>query len=1841
MNLRILSALPAFAALMLAPAAAVDSVVVFNEINYHPADGDAAGEWIELHNQMAVDIDLSAWHIEDGVNITFPEGTVIPGGGYLLVAANPAALQAASGLSGVQGPFSGGLNNGGERLELRDRNDRLMDKVVFSDSGKWPVAPDGSGATLAKRDQNTISNEPGNWTSSVVVGGTPGARNFPSANATILPLVAMEALWRHEVSGTDPGTAWKEPAFNDAAWLGVNGATLVGYWPFNSNAAASFGSSGQLIGSPAAAVDRAGTAGEALAFNGSSQYVSVPGGGGLNGAASGTITLWAKWNAVSQDADCCGSFGAILARQSNGAFSENILALNGSNPATARLVWKQNGAGSTLLTSSAAVGTGWRHIAVTFSPGGSTLYLNGVAQGTAIGSALSNNAGTPLSLGSWAGDGAGFMNGTLDDVAIWNAPLPATQIAQLAASSKAPADFSGVENAVYYSGDGTMASNDELRRKRVPNGASTYYFRNAFNFSGNPAAAALKLDLAVDDGAVFYLNGTEIHRHNMPEGVISYGTPAATVVGVTPLLSGIAVPAGALVNGANVLAVEVHQAESPDSGMVFGAALTAVITPPGLEAVRPDPLVFNELSAAGTGPLQIELVNRGPGVLDLAGYKVQRMGVSPDATFDFPAQPLAAGAFYVLTEGDLGFGAAAGDRLVLKRPGGAAVADAVEVRARSRGRSPDGTGEFLVPAQATFGVPNVFAVPANIVINEIMYSAPPTLERPASGANPAVAYAKNPEQWIELYNRSAQTVDLTGWRIDEGIDFPFPVGTLIPAGGWLVVAKDPLALKAKFRRLNALGPFSNSLSSSGERLVLRDANDNPADTVHYSDDGRWPEAADGGGSSLELRDPRADNNAGATWAASNESSRSAWQTYTYVGVAVASAVGPDTQWREFVLGLLDKGEVLLDDITVTESPTGTTPVQLLQNTAFTVDASKWRIMGNHSGTVIEDPDQPGNKVLRLIATGSTDHMSNHAETTFASNRSVVNGRTYRISYRAKWISGCRQLNTRLYFNRLAKTTVLDGHHLYGTPGSANTAAVANIGPTYAALQHQPAVPAALSPVTVSVDAADPDNVAAMVLWSRVESGAWSSQPMAQDAAQPQRYAATLPGRSAGTIVQFYVEGTDGQGAVTTFPAAGPDSRALYKVNDGLARTNGLHNVRLVTLTEDANRMHATVNLMSNQRIGATLIYDEQEIFYDVGLRLKGSEHSRTETLRLGFNVGFNSEQLFRGVHRSFAMDRSESTGFGQREMLMHVVENHCGGVPTRYHDLIQVIAPRLEHTGGAELQLGRYTDIFLDDQYENGSDGTVFEYELIYQLNSTDTGSAEGNKIPAPDSVVGIGITNMGNDKEPYRWTYLIKNNEDQDDYSRVIPWAKWMASSGTAFTSAINTYIDPDQWLRATAINVLSGAGDSYAGDGSQHNVQFYVRPSDGKVLLFPHDMDAFHDAGRSIYPNGELNKILAVPAHARTYFYHLLDIMATTHNAAYLGRWATQFGAMLPAQPFASHLAFVTSRNASVTAAINGTVPPGTAFAITTNGGNNTSTANSTISLTGTANLSIRTIRVNGITHPITWNSRTVWSVTLPLAAGANVLSVQGVDRNGALLGTALDTITVTNTGTAAPLPVRINEWMASNAGPGGHGDPADGLFQDWFELFNPNAAPVNLSGYTVTDNLSIPAKWSLPSGTTIPANGFLVIWADNDLLQNTPGNGLHAAFQLSGSGEALGLYNASGVAQHTLTFGPQGQNISQGLYPDGDINGVRSMPNWTPRWPNTLTLPMRITSAVKNGAGFSMEWTALPGRTYRMEWSPDLAAPWTAVVPDIQAAGETASSVDPAPAPGRRYYRIRRLE
>jgi hypothetical protein len=125
--------------------ARADTSVVFNEIMYHPATNEPAMEWLELYNQMAVDVDMSGWRLDGDIHYKFGSNIVVHGGAFVVVAISPTNLAAVTGLTNILGPFTNRLSNSGGKLLLRNNNDRVVNEVDYDVSGQWPVAPDGSG----------------------------------------------------------------------------------------------------------------------------------------------------------------------------------------------------------------------------------------------------------------------------------------------------------------------------------------------------------------------------------------------------------------------------------------------------------------------------------------------------------------------------------------------------------------------------------------------------------------------------------------------------------------------------------------------------------------------------------------------------------------------------------------------------------------------------------------------------------------------------------------------------------------------------------------------------------------------------------------------------------------------------------------------------------------------------------------------------------------------------------------------------------------------------------------------------------------------------------------------------------------------------------------------------------------------------------------------------------------------------------------------------------------------------------------------------------------------------------------------------------------------------------------------------------------------------------------------------------------------------------------------------------------------------------------------------------------------------------------------------------------
>lgn len=1256
------------------------------------------------------------------------------------------------------------------------------------------------------------------------------------------------------------------------------------------------------------------------------------------------------------------------------------------------------------------------------------------------------------------------------------------------------------------------------------NQATTHYFRNTFTFSGDPGAATLTLWPIHDDAAVYYLNGTEIHRSNIAAGQTHSTFATAAVADPFFPKNPVTVPAGLLVGGTNVLAAEVHQDSAASPDMLFGAQLEAATLP---AAARDNPVLrFTEISAATDATFRVELRNSSSSLLSLAGFTLSD---SNGQTFALSGT-LAAGAYLVIDETTAGWRPLDGARVFLTQ--GDQYFDGRTVTGRLRGLTPDGLWGY--PSAASFGSANSFSLNDAIVINEIMYGAPGT----------------SAEEWIELHNRSASPVDVSGWQFTDGTSVTFPAGTPpIPAGGYALVVWDVAAFNALHPGLPAVyGPMNGSLSGAGERIRLRDANGNLADEVRYAEGGSWPNFTSRSASTIELRNPFADNANGAAWAASDETSRGTWQNVDYTFAGTVFETNP-TYYSELILGLINDGEVLIDDISVRQDPAGTN-IELIQNGGFSAgNANTWRFTGNtRRSVVVDDPDSPGNKVLKLVHNGSIDHMSNHAETTLKNGATLLGagalnpGLNYRISFRARWWKGDNALNSHLYFNRGAVTTILNRPVTGGTPGAQNATYSATATLTLGSVSHSPAVPAAAQAATVTARLEDPSGTGTATLFYSVNEAA--EQSVAMTFANGV-WTGTIPGQAASAKVNFRVAASNLSGHTTQWPANGLAGRAMIPWFDGqaqLVRPGGVrpHNVRIVMPASDSNLLHALNNVMSNDLMPCTVIYDEREVYYLCGVRLKGSEHGRAKTVRAGFQLNFPPDNLFLGTHGEISIDRSGAGDqYSQKEILVKRSMNRAGGIPATEDDLIRVIAPQAVHTGPAIcIHTKIDSDNFLDGQWDSGSDGTLFEYELLYPLysgavaTSTDNGTLEGFKLtqdsPGP-SGVSVRKLNPGLSKEEYRWYWLIKNNRTRDDYAGLMTALTALGQSGLTFHTQTAPLLDTDGWLRSFTGPVAWAAGDNYA-YGSQHNCLYYMK-ADGKLLYIPWDMDftASSGATASVVANVELGKLItsvagtsADDANRRSYYGHLLHMVDTGFNPAYLGRWMDHYSLFVNEDYRANFMPFVTQREAYIRGQITAAVPVVT-FQITTSGGSNYTEANSTTTLAGDGWVNVATINLaGGEPLALTWTDQDSWSLSLPVVNGANVFNLEARDRSGAIIGT--DSITVTGAGGVVPASSANIILTELNYNPATAGE-------EYMELMNISAFTVNLGNCTFTAGVT----YTFPEGTTLaPGARLLLVENRTAFTARYPAVPLsslapnaYTPSNLSNSGETLTLLAADGLS------------------------------------------------------------------------------------------------------------------
>lgn len=196
--------------------------VVISEIMYNPPEsGTDSLEYLEIVNIGNNTIDISGWSFTQGIAYTFPQGTVIPATGFLVIAKSASAFQSVFGVApSLVWVTPDALTNGGEDLELRDESGNVIDYVDYKNALPWPPDANGLGGSLVLCDFTADNSLPANWQTATTGTGVIINNNEVKAN----PFAASGCMGNNQIAAVDDN--FSVPA-TGATSLPVQGNDLI------------------------------------------------------------------------------------------------------------------------------------------------------------------------------------------------------------------------------------------------------------------------------------------------------------------------------------------------------------------------------------------------------------------------------------------------------------------------------------------------------------------------------------------------------------------------------------------------------------------------------------------------------------------------------------------------------------------------------------------------------------------------------------------------------------------------------------------------------------------------------------------------------------------------------------------------------------------------------------------------------------------------------------------------------------------------------------------------------------------------------------------------------------------------------------------------------------------------------------------------------------------------------------------------------------------------------------------------------------------------------------------------------------------------------------------------------------------------------------------------------------------------------------------------------------------------------------------------------------------------------------------------------------------------------
>ena len=825
-------------------------------------------------------------------------------------------------------------------------------------------------------------------------------------------------------------------------------------------------------------------------------------------------------------------------------------------------------------------------------------------------------------------------------------------------------------------------------------------------------------------------------------------------------------------------------------------------------------------------------------------------------------------------------------------------------------------------------------VDKNILISEIMF-------------HPSTEQVR--DEWIELHNTGDSPVNLTGWQLARGVNYVFGPCT-IPAGGFVVVAADTNAFKARYPGVdNVVGNWDGQLSNAGETLELVNAQGGTVDTVKFTDSGDWGQRVQGDGEMRALRVTRSGATATVTVGSAN------WQNGDRV--TISGADQPEYNVTNAVIAGSSRTSFTYP-VSGTPATPATGMVIVRQTTDYTRVGWAWSCRADGLGASFElvNPALPN------------QHGQN-------------------------WDSS---------------------HVLDGTPGASNSVATTNSAPLILETSHYPLIPKSNDTVTVSARLLDEQTqgVSGTLFW-RVDlaSGtpAFTSAALYDDGlhndgvAGDGVFAAQIPPQTNNTVVEFYIQAWDAAGSTRTWPAPSlmtngvyaQGANALYQVDDpNLAYVGTVPQpaYRLIMRWADRNELatypgNGTWRSSNARMHGAFASVDTAgtEFRYLTGFRNRGAGTRSANPPN--YKASFASDQPFTGAG---AINLNSQYTFNQYAgyVLSSLSGLHCESATP-----VRLSVNNVNRANSGASQYGSYVRLESTDR-----DYPANHFGL----------DAGGNLYRGQSGGHQCNLNYLGTNWVSYAAAgYSKQSNKSDNDWSDLIDLCNVLNNTPASnYSAVVRAHVNVEEWMTFFAVFHVMLSRETSIATGQGDDYSFYRGALDTRFQLLAHDFDTILNQGdttggytdsifRMTAMAAWLDRFMKYPEFVPIYYRELKRLSDTVFAPVNLYRTLDQtLQGYVPQATIEAMKAFGSNRVSYILSVIptnlTVTVP------LAQSGGFYMTNAASATLYGASDIINTRSVRVNGAAAVWSaWEGR--WTNTVVLLPGLNRVLVQSFNADG----------------------------------------------------------------------------------------------------------------------------------------------------------------------------------------------------------------------------------------------------